>query len=170
MNAHSTLRMDDLPYPERLLIWSLRMSYAPQVSDATTSSALEHAFRFAHIALALPSFHAYANRIATGLLDSQMLVDVHCPPCPSVGRDEWHIVQAVAALQAHDRLLADSYLASLLPAAGVRPCCDAGAELARILGHLNFRLHAAAPHPEKFSHPCHHDTIPEPINSKPVLH
>ena len=157
------LNMDNLPFPERLLIWSLRTSYSPLISGLDTKHSLEHAFRFAHIERALPYFHTCANTIAIALMDAQATVDLHRPPCPVVGRDEWHMVQAIAALQSRDRLLAGSYLEPLLPAAGIRIACDSGSELARMLSRLNFRLRPAALHPEEFTYAGHHSVANDPV-------
>lgn len=163
------LGFETLPFQERLLIWSLRMSYTPNISDADTLRALEHAFRFANIELALPSFNGYANTIATCLMDHQLTVNMHCPPCPGLGRDEWHMVQAVAALQVRDRHLAGEYLNALLPPAAVRICCGFGAELARMLSRLNFRLRTPSPPTPFVPIDCRHD-MTELSFANPVLH
>jgi hypothetical protein len=165
-----SLRFDDLPYQERLLIWSLRMSYAPHISEQDTARALEHAFRFATIEQALPDFSGYTNAVATCLMDAQLTVHIHCPPCASISRDEWHIVQTIAALQAFDRVLASSYLEPLLPPAGVRLCCDMGAVVARTFNRLNFRLLNPRRRSAVTTSHCHHSEATISAHTTPVLH
>lgn len=169
-NETPALRFEDIPYPERLLVWAIRICYAPQVTDEETNRALIQAFRFANIEPALAEFAGYANAIATCLLDQQLTIDIHCPPCPSVGRDEWLIVQTIAALQVRDRMLANSYLESLLPPSGVRICGDMGTVLARTLRLLGCHLRSPDLQPPAAALHCRHDAMHSSSQTKPVIH
>lgn len=141
MDIPSTvLQIESLPFRERFLIWAIRISFSSDVSNDDTHSALKHAFRLSHIPFALPCFNQYTHVIASTLLEHHQTIDLNPPACPGVGRDEWHLMQVIAALQARDRLLAHDYLVPLVPTTAIRTVCNSGHHLAQILSRMNFVL------------------------------
>lgn len=139
----NALQIESLPFRERFLIWAIRISFSSDVSENDTLSALRHSFRLSHILFALPCFNQYTHVIASALLAHRQSVDLNPPDCPGVCRDEWHLMQAIAALQARDRLLAHDYLAPIVPTTEIRAVCNSGHQLASMLSRTNFVLHRA---------------------------
>jgi hypothetical protein len=143
MNTSHALQVESLLFRERLLIWAIRISFSSDVSNHDTLTALQHAFRLSHILDALPYFNQYTRVIASILLEHHKAIDLNPPACPGVGRDEWHLMQAITAFQARDHLLAHGYLVAIVPTTAIRMVCNCGHQLAVMLSRKNFVLRRA---------------------------
>ncbi|MBB6094184.1 hypothetical protein HNQ60_003065 [Povalibacter uvarum] len=136
----NTFDIHALSSAERFVIWSLRLGLSPQISSEKARSALISGFRAACVSDALPHFTEMTETIATLWYEEQHVPDVHCTCCPCIGKDEWRLVQAVAALQFRDVALAVSYLAEVLPPAGIRSVLHRAMHVAAILGSVGWTL------------------------------
>lgn len=146
MHTHSSqssqhvLKMEALSFPERFLIWAIRVSFSPVMSTEESTHHLTHACRFLGVLEVLPWLQSYIGVIGAVLHDSRVFVDIHSPACPMVGRDEWHLIQTLAALQASNRSLAEAHLEAFLPAKAIQVCTNCAVQLAMALDRAGLAL------------------------------
>lgn len=146
MHTHSSqssqhvLKIESLPFPERFLIWAIRVSFSSVMSTEESTHHLRQASRFVGVLEILPWVQSYIGVIGAVLHDSRVFVDIHSPACPMVGRDEWHLIQTLAALRASNRSLAEAHLEVFLPAKVIQVCTNCAVQLATALDRAGWAL------------------------------
>lgn len=150
-------RRDDLPFPERLLLWSFRVWVAGFRIRAPVDGTL----------------HAAFGRIgaaeAVGLIDNAMAVvsqgaarplRIDCPCRPEVSEDERRLLDVVALHQSGPSLEAPFLLRSLLTPTASRLAGDLLRALAGALTRANLRLRPAALPPGRYGLILHDEAFP----------
>ena len=128
-----TLTVNSLSFAEQFVIWATRISLCQDVSTEQAQDTLEIAFERLRIPEALHSFLDFVGVAAIAWNNADRVPDVHCTQCPSVGEDEWRLLQAVAALQRRDVNLASSWIRDTMPPTCMRMFIDRGLHFAHTL-------------------------------------
>jgi hypothetical protein len=124
---------------ERFVLWSFRIGLAP-ADPSMTYRILHRAFHSLRVGEALPHFLRLTTHMSRMWHDMQHVPDVHCTCCCNIGRDEWRLLQTLAALQMRDIGLAMRHLDALLPAGGSRRALPAAMHVAASLNTAGWVL------------------------------
>lgn len=124
---------------ERFVLWSFRIGLAP-AEPAMTYRILHQAFHSVRIGAALPHFLRMTTQVSRAWHEMQRVADIHCTCCDVIGRDEWRLLQTLAALQVRDIGLATRHLDDLLPAGSSRRVLPAAQQFAASLSSAGWLL------------------------------
>jgi hypothetical protein len=97
---------------------------------------MRDSFRVADIPAAYLSFNEMLT-VTQALLNEK--VEVRCPPCKTVGRDEVLLISAVAELQHGDRAAFDGIMSNWIPAEAVHHVLPAYTDFAMTLLEKEFK-------------------------------
>jgi hypothetical protein len=107
----------DLELAEHVLLLAIRWWVAAFRNGEDPISRLRPGLESAGAADVAPSVDGLMTVVARAVVRP---VDIHCPGCPRLSRDEAHLLQAASLMQAGDRRLTEKVLrTTLLSAQGV---------------------------------------------------
>lgn len=115
-----------LNHPEQLALWAIRMWVrAYRTDDREAAEAIHHGLILSDVS---EGTEVALDRFMTMLaVSTQVSIDIRCPNCKGVSRDEHRLIGALAAMQRTGRhepailpMAPDQYLSVWLPPAAIR--------------------------------------------------
>jgi len=123
--SSDAIGVDNLPLPERVLLWAIRSWSAYHCDLTAIRSSLERVFTEAGMSGASPSFDRMMTALFAGL---RRWPDVRCVRCPRLGADESRLLGACGHLQRGEEGSARRLLHEWVVRPAVRTACEHAAE------------------------------------------
>ncbi len=135
----------ELPWLERILLWSIRTWAAYHDEPQAVRGHLERAFTEAGICPALESFAQLMSSLFIGL---KRCPDIRCVRCLRLGKDECELLLVLAMAMQEPQATIVLRLSRLMLPAAARSGADAALEMMRVINNAGLRmeqrLHGAA--------------------------
>ena len=142
---HRKNEVRELPFGEQFLLWAIRLWVKSQKRKGDANATLYEGFRLAGLEEGYLIIDEMLTVVGTATTRS---IDVRCPPCPGISRDEHTFIGLIAALQQPDVPAGARLLGCWLAPSNVRLALIPAMRLAHLMAGRGFALRPRqiAPH------------------------